>query len=66
MSLSTSKTSNANINAEGRRYLFYFILYWVQYPTLASSFRRKPESRIWMPAYAGMTNTSLLAARIIY
>jgi hypothetical protein len=35
-------------------------------PTLVSSFRRKPESRNWMPAYAGMTNTPQLAAGMLY
>ncbi len=35
-------------------------------PTLASSFRRKSESIRWMPAYAGMTNTSPLARIFIF
>jgi hypothetical protein len=30
---------------------------------LALSFRRKPESTRWMPAYAGMTNTPHLVQR---
>ncbi|MDP1677517.1 MAG: hypothetical protein Q8L88_11685 [Bacteroidota bacterium] len=42
----------------------FYSIFGSNTPMLASSFRRKPESTRWMPAYAGMTNTPQLAAEI--